>query len=649
MQILELVLYGKNGKKRTLSFNLGKVNIIPGESKAGKSAVGDIIEYCMGGNSCNIAVGVVRDNVEWYGLLLQFDSNRVFIARKNPDPGRQSTSFCYYEVGTDIESPEKADFTSNTNTDGIEELLTKQIGISENIHMPEDDESREPLEANIRHALFCCFQSQDEVTARNHLFHRQSEGLPITNAIRDTMPYFLGAVNEDAVLLATERRAKDRELRMLTRQVAEAESITGAGSEKAIALLVEAEAVGLAHDTDSLDKNDFDALYAFLKGIKLVTQRVPSGVMDHLSSLQTQLREKEDELGELQDSISEARSYLAEASGYKGELEHQKIRLESIGLFEKLNFAPGKCPFCSGDLNPEPPGVTKLKESIRVLDQSINRVEKERPQLRRFIDQQEEKIGTLKDEISVIKAEIDGTYTQMQDADQIRDLNDRRAKVFGRISYWLENVELADDTAEAKKRIKELEDRIAEIDAILSNDSVKDRVASALAVIQNDMTAWAKELEMEYAGSPYRLDMGKVTVVVDHGRPIPLKEMGSGANWLGSHLITMFGLHKYFINNNRPVPNFLFLDQPSQVYFPEGSTADEDMDIQAVTKVFKFIRERNAELDGKMQVIVVDHAKLEDAEYTAETIEDWKYTGLKLVPTDWYEETEIVPVESDSR
>lgn len=648
MQILELVLYGKNGKKRTLSFNLGKVNIIPGESKAGKSAVGDIIEYCMGGNSCNIAVGVVRDNVEWYGLLLQFDLNRVFIARKNPDPGRQSTSFCYYEVGTDIESPEKADFASNTNTDGIEELLTKQIGISENIHMPEDDESRDPLEANIRHALFCCFQSQDEVTARNHLFHRQSEGLPITNAIRDTMPYFLGAVNEDAVLLATERRAKDRELRMLTRQVAEAESITGAGSEKAIALLVEAEAVGLAHDTDGLDKNDFGALYAFLKGIKLVTQREPSGVMDRLSSLQIQLREKEDELGELQDSISEARSYLTEASGYKGELEHQKIRLESIGLFEKLNFVPGKCPFCSGDLNPEPPGVTKLKESIRVLDQSINRVEKERPQLRRFIDQQEEKIGTLKAEISVIKAEIDGTYTQMQDADQIHDLNDRKAKVFGRISYWLENVELADDTAEAKKRIKELEDRIAEIDAILSNDSVKDRVASALAVIQNDMTAWAKELEMEYAGSPYRLDMGKVTVVVDHGRPIPLKEMGSGANWLGSHLITMFGLHKYFINNNRPVPNFLFLDQPSQVYFPEGSTADEDMDIQAVTKVFKFIRERIAELDGKMQVIVVDHAKLDDAEFSAETIEDWKYTGLKLVPTDWYEENDLVPVGNDS-
>ncbi len=647
MQILELVLYGKNGKKRTVSFHPGRVNIIPGESKAGKSAVGDIIEYCMGGSSCNIAVGVVRDNVDWYGLLLQCDTNRIFVARKNPDPGRQTTSFCYYEVGTDIESPKTAEFTSNTNTDGIEALLTKQIGISENIHMPEEDESREPLEANIRHALFCCFQSQDEVTARNHLFHRQSEGLPITNAIRDTMPYFLGAVNEDAVLLATERRTKDRELRVLTRQVVEAEAITGTGSEKAVALLIEAEAVGLIHGTDELDKASFIALYDALKGIQLITQRVPTGSMDRLSTLQTQLKDKENELGELQESISEAHTYLADASGFRGELAHQKVRLESIGLFEKLNFNSGKCPLCSGDLNPEPPGVAKLKDSILALDRSINRVEKERPQLRRFIDQQEAKISELKEDIAIIKAEIEGTYSQLQDADRIRDLNDRRAKVYGRISYWLENVELADDITETKKRIKELKDRIEEIDAILSNDSVKDRVSSALSVIQNDMTAWADDLEMEYAGSPYRLDMGKVTVVVDHGRPIPLKEMGSGANWLGSHLITMFGLHKYFINNNRPVPGFLFLDQPSQVYFPEGSSADEDMDIQAVTKVFDFIRKRVRELEGKMQVIVVDHAKLESDAYKADMIEDWKNTGIKLVPTDWYEETESALVDND--
>ena len=99
-------------------------------------------------------------------------------------------------------------------------------------------------------------------------------------------------------------------------------------------------------------------------------------------------------------------------------------------------------------------------------------------------------------------------------------------------------------------------------------------MGSALSIVQNDMTRWAEFLDMEDAGSPYRIDMGKVTVVVDQSRPIPLREMGSGSNWLGAHLISLLGLHKFFASNGRPVPGFLFLDQPSQVYFPEGSTAE---------------------------------------------------------------------------
>lgn len=51
-------------------------------------------------------------------------------------------------------------------------------------------------------------------------------------------------------------------------------------------------------------------------------------------------------------------------------------------------------------------------------------------------------------------------------------------------------------------------------------------------------------------------------------------------------------------------------------------------------------------MNGKMQVIVVDHARLDNDDFREETIEDWKNTGKKLVPVDWYEETEIVPEEN---
>ena len=174
MQIRELVLYGYNNKVRHLPFSLGKVNIITGKSKSGKSVVGEIIDYCLGGNSCNIADGVVRDNVAWYGILLQFEHERVFIARKNPDKGQQTTTICYIEVGTDLEAPNQCDFVPNANVAGVEEILTRRIGISENLNTPPEGQSRLPLAANIRHALYYCFQNQDEIAAKNFLFHHQA-------------------------------------------------------------------------------------------------------------------------------------------------------------------------------------------------------------------------------------------------------------------------------------------------------------------------------------------------------------------------------------------------------------------------------------------------------------------------------------------
>lgn len=636
MQIKELVLYNNKGQKRTLVFNVGKANIITGKSKSGKSAVGDIIEYCLGGSKCNIAEGVVRENVLWYGLLLQFDSNQVFVARKNPETGQQTTSLCYYNVGKNISSPDKVDFESNINVDGIVSLLTKELGISENTHIPETDESRNPLQANIRHALFYCFQSQDEIAARTSLFHKQAEDSFISLAIKDTLPYFLGAVSEDAISLMTERRSKERKLKLLRKELTEKMALTAGSTDRAVSLLAEAVCVGLISSETEIDTSNFNQIYSALSGISLVTTRVLTIQTDRLSKLQTQLEEKEEELRIVEDSIIEAQKYLVNVREYNNEVVHQKVRLESIGLFEKLCFDSGKCPFCSGSLSPEPPSVTMLKESIIALDNAIGRVEIERPRLRRFVDLQEKAADTIRDEMKTIKASIDGIYEQQEHAKKIKDLNDRKATVYGRISYWLDCVKPEYGVDEIQQEIADLCTRISEIDDILGNESIYERTTSALSVIQSYMTEWAKYLEMEYSDHPYRIDIAKPTVVVDTNRPVILREMGSASNWLGAHLISMFGLHKYFIENKRPVPRFLFLDQPSQVYFPEG-TAEEDMDIKAVEKIYDFIFRRVSENSGNLQVIVVDHAKLETDEFKANTIEEWRNPQDNLIPVSWYQ------------
>lgn len=101
-----------------------------------------------------------------------------------------------------------------------------------------------------------------------------------------------------------------------------------------------------------------------------------------------------------------------------------------------------------------------------------------------------------------------------------------------------------------------------------------------------------KGVTIRHCDYPYRLDMSKATVVVDRERPVPLQQLGSGSNWLCCHLISLFSLHKFFIQNQRPVPQFLFIDQPSQVYFPP-EMKDDNVDSQEIRMIFGFIQKNS--------------------------------------------------------
>jgi DNA repair ATPase RecN len=65
LQILKLILYSRGDEIREVAFRTGKLNIITGASKTGKSAIIDIIDYCTGRNECNVAAGVIRNRVGW--------------------------------------------------------------------------------------------------------------------------------------------------------------------------------------------------------------------------------------------------------------------------------------------------------------------------------------------------------------------------------------------------------------------------------------------------------------------------------------------------------------------------------------------------------------------------------------------------------
>src|SRR5688500_12245310 len=91
MQIAAVVLYHRDGvRSHPVEFWLGKLNVITGASETGKSALIEIIDYCLGSDRHGVYRSDELDSVGWYGLMLRIDGRPVFVARRAPDPGQKT-------------------------------------------------------------------------------------------------------------------------------------------------------------------------------------------------------------------------------------------------------------------------------------------------------------------------------------------------------------------------------------------------------------------------------------------------------------------------------------------------------------------------------------------------------------------------------
>ncbi|UOU99907.1 DUF3732 domain-containing protein [Chryseobacterium daecheongense] len=185
--------------------------------------------------------------------------------------------------------------------------------------------------------------------------------------------------------------------------------------------------------------------------------------------------------------------------------------------------------------------------------------------------------------------------------------------------------------------IKELENKV-------DSDNEKEKLLSILNKINLQMSKWVENLDVEYQDSPIRFDLARLTMFIDtETKPIALPQIGSGANWVAYHLLITLALHQHFIQNNRPIPRFIIFDQPTQVYYPPEKTDDlveVSADELAVNKMFDFIFDVVESLTPNLQVIITDHAYLNNDRFKIAVTEIWR-DGLKLIPNDWKKINEI--------
>lgn len=643
IQILDIVLYSYDGQRRVLSFEPGKLNVVTGASRTGKSALIPIIDYCLGSGECRVPEGVIRRTVAWYGLRVVAGTEQHFVARRAPEPDRATTNAAFYLVGEEVVLPDASGLEASTTIEAVTARLADVVGIGANRHDPPSGQTRDPLVAKLSHALAFAFQPQDVIARKEVLFDGAEDNF-VRQAIKDTLPYFLGSVADDDVAKKRTLADRKRNLRAAERRLAQAETMADGGTGPAKTLLAEARNVGLVDGAVSPEA--FEDVVGLLQSASrgdpseqlLDYETQPDQAeLDRLNEQRAQLRRvlqrQEDELGQM-------RALRAGSSGYSREAEEQEARLSSLGLFKGSGDA--HCPLCE---QPTPvgavPTIDQLRAEMERTAQQLQRVSLRTPGLDQVIADQEASIAETRQRLREIRQALDALAKSDERLGELRDAASCRAHVQGRISMFLDTLPLASDTSDLRAEIKRLSAEIDRLEAELSEDSIAERTDSILSVIGGRLTKWAERLQLEWSGNPHRLDMRKLQVVADvDGRLIPMNRMGSGENHLGCHIIAHLALHEWFVRHGRPVPNFLVLDQPSQVYFPEDQAGDrsiddlQDTDRSAVIRLFELLEDVAADLKPGLQIIVTEHADVDRDWYQDAIVERWR-GGAALIPQEW--------------
>jgi hypothetical protein len=648
MKICSIHIYSHDGQRRDLRFKVDGLNVITGRSSTGKSALSEIIEYCMGRSSFNVPEGVIRDKVAWYAVIYQFENEQVLVAKPTPTAGGASCSTAMLRRGSQLQAPSFKELAVNTDDATIVELLSRLLGIPENRTDVALEHSRYSFDVNVKHTFYYLFQKQGLVANKDQLFYRQNEdGQPQT--IRDTLPILLGVSSRDRYELEYKLRTAKRDLRINTKQLEQARDAVDTSHEKAIGLYSEAKAVGVIGKTDGSPDAD-----GIIGAVRSALSWKPETVHDDDSSRISRL---EEELGQLrkarrdtQARIDSARQFAKRADGYVTEAAEQVDRLASIKALPKNpDTGEWQWPFSERNLALESPVATVLLNELVSLHEELRVATGQRPKLEAYLTELAGKVDQIAGAIRRKEAELSAAISANEVIAQMGSRNNAAARVVGRISLFLETLLPNEDLARLEAENRRIKNKVQQLEDQIGADDNNERLASILSNISAQVTRYIQEFDAEFGPYPARLNLPQLTIIFDrNGRPVPMGRTGGGENHLAYHLSALLALHLFAAQNNRPIPRFLLIDQPTQVYFPseqvykdaDGSVqkTEADADLNAVRRLFALLLKFTQEDVPGFQLIVTEHANLREQWFQDALAEQPWTKPPALVPDDWSQE-----------
>ncbi len=356
-------------------------------------------------------------------------------------------------------------------------------------------------------------------------------------------------------------------------------------------------------------------------------------VTQRYNQLKLERTQKTAELRKLQRQAASTNKHIREE-------ERLVDNLKQFSSPKHVHISASVCPFCHTEKD-------TLRESAEKLRQAITKVSGNLAQARPMKAKFESSLVEVQRNIEVFDKELTALNQQITEIEKAEKQLAEQKSLYecilmqkAKLYMLLDTLNMANDV-EIEKQIKELNKQLVAINKELKQYDVQKGLENASAKVNEYMAEIGSHFEFEDSYKPINLNFSFETFDLYHLSPnderIYLRSMGSGANWLYCHVTLFLALHKYFseLGDKCAIPSILFLDQPTQVYFPNfnrdnSETFEEqktqeaeqrktlhveqniDEDIKAVENLFSQLSIYCNELEQKNgfspQIIVTDHA-----------------------------------------
>jgi len=637
-QISAISIYSEDGRIRTVELRTGQLNIITGDSRRGKSALLNIVDFCMASTDFVIKGEVLRDRVAVFAVTLVKDGEQLFVARPAPARGKSTAStMCVQAQALDAAPLTRTDIAFSTPVDTAKSLISDFTGIDSTIRLPVA-RSGNPIPVTVRHALFFCLQKQNEIANPDVLFHAQGEEW-LPNTIRAVLPYFLGAIDPEQAELEHQLQQLRRELAAMEKALA-ATRVVAPTSGRALALRAEAVEASLlpAADPDGPQTVIAD----LMRAVDAEPEREVGPDGDPIGELFEVRRHLREQRARRRAQIADLKRTAKENDDFITQATEQHARLTSLGLLgdRAASDQLARCPVCDSATSQQPAMVESVRRDLARLDADMTVLGTSTPEINALVRQEELALEEIRGQLEQNQEQIDTLTAGQRIALQQADTHRQAALVQGRISFFLETSARAEPEVRVVDRREELVGKISQIEERLGVVAHRERLTSFLSLINLEIKSKAEALNLEHSEWPIRLDPRALSVAADtRNGSVFLSDMGSGQNWMGYHVATMLSLHEWFAEQDCPVPGLLILDQPSQVYYPEDASEGADLtgaDRVALLNLYRVIQASVERLCGSLQVIVMEHADLDEEPFRSAVRERWRESnGNALVPLDW--------------